>query len=304
MLLNPAIAEQVEQAAAAAAPVLILGETGTGKEVVARAIHRNGPFVTIDCGAITGTLLESEIFGHARGAFTGADRDKAGLIAQADKGTAFFDEIGDLPHELQVKLLRVIQEKQYRPVGSTVWKSVNFRVIAATHRHLARLVAEQKFREDLFYRLAVLRIDLPPLRERAAEIPYFIDHFIAKFGRGDEPMVSTAVLRALFSYRWPGNIRELSNVIERALAVRSGAIISLSDLPEEVAYSEAWTSAQSFHRWEAAGNPQKLVSLDEAEKRHIVQALQVFKGDRIRTAESLGISRTTLFRKIQRYGLP
>lgn len=306
MLLYRGIAEQVEQAAASSAPVLLLGESGTGKEVVAQAIHRAGPFITIDCGAITGTLLESEIFGHVRGAFTGADRDKLGLIAQADKGTAFFDEIGDLPLELQVKLLRVIQEKQYRPVGATAWKRINFRVIAATHRNLSRLVAEEKFRQDLYYRLAVLSIDLPPLRDRPGEIPYLIDHFLSKFAGTEAPMLSTGALKAMFRYHWPGNIRELSNVIERAIAVMTGPIITLGDLPGAVAYSEAWSSAQAFSRWEDDDKPTgtQPVSLEEMEKRHISATVQRVNGDRQRAAEILGISRTTLFRKMRRYGLP
>jgi transcriptional regulator with PAS, ATPase and Fis domain len=296
----------IEQVGRVRSPVLVLGETGTGKEVVARAIHeveRQGAFVTIDCGAITGTLMESEMFGHVRGAFTGADRNKRGLIAEAHNGTAFFDEIGDLALDLQVKLLRVLQEKRYRPVGSTRYEDSEFRVIAATHRDLPQWIEQGRFREDLYYRLNVIRILIPPLRDRPEELPALVDHLLEKFAHGAPPMLSSATMRALFHYRWPGNVRELSNVIERAVALGDGALLCLGDLPETVAYGEAFHSAQSFARWDQAGAGVVAGTLAEAEKRHILATLARYSGDRTQTADVLGISRTTLFRKLREYGV-
>ena len=300
--LSREILAVVEQAGRVRSGVLILGDTGTGKEVVARAIHQvgnRGRFVTIDCGAITGTLLESEMFGHVRGAFTGADRRKRGLLADAHGGTAFFDEIGDLALDLQVKLLRVLQEKRYRPVGSTEWESSDFRAIAATHRNLPELMAQERFRSDLYYRLNVITVHLKPLRERPEELPGLIDYLLYVFSSGAPPMVSSAAMRALFNYTWPGNVRELSNVIERALAVSEGPMLRLQDLPPEIVDGTPCLEPECFAGQGSAGQG----SLAEAERRHILAALARRDGDRTQTAEDLGISRTTLFRKLKEYGV-
>jgi transcriptional regulator with PAS, ATPase and Fis domain len=216
-------------------PVLLLGETGTGKEVVARAIHNAtpaGPFVTIDCSALVGPLMESELFGHARGAFTGAFTAKIGLIELANTGTAFFDEIGELPLDLQAKLLRVLQEKEFRPVGSLTQRKSDFRIVAATNRDLAKEVERGTFRRDLYYRLNVVNLRLAPLRERKEDIAQLVEHFMAAYGRNH--VITSETMDAMMEYDWPGNVRELENCIQHMVAVNSGPLLHTHDLPSAV----------------------------------------------------------------------
>lgn len=216
-------------------PALLLGETGTGKEVVARSIHQvagQGPFVTIDCSALVGPLVESELFGHVRGAFTGAAGNKTGLIEHANGGTAFFDEIGELPLELQAKLLRVLQEKEFRPVGSLSTRRSDFRIIAATNRDLAKEVERGTFRRDLFFRLNVVTVKIPSLRERADDVPMLVEHFLDRFGNGQ--VLGPEVIEALLAYEWPGNVRELENCIQHLVAVNSGPVLHTTDLPSSI----------------------------------------------------------------------
>src|SRR5271156_482793 len=213
-------------------PVLLLGETGTGKEVGARSIHGVtpiGPFVTIDCSSLVGPLMESELFGHVKGAFTGAVGAKTGLIESADGGTAFFDEIGELPLDLQAKLLRVLQEKEFRPVGSLIQRRSDFRVLAATNRDLAKEVEKGTFRRDLFYRLNVVNLRIAPLRDRKEDIPALIAHFLARHGR--HHTLTQETLEAMISYDWPGNVRELENCIQHMVAINSGPLLHVVELP-------------------------------------------------------------------------
>ena len=213
-------------------PVLLLGETGTGKEVVARSIHKVqpvGPFVTIDCSSLVGPLMESELFGHVKGAFTGAVTAKTGLIEVANGGTAFFDEIGELPLDLQAKLLRVLQEKEFRPVGSLTHRRSDFRVIAATNRDLAKEVEKGTFRRDLFYRLNVVNLRLAPLRDRKEDIPALIAHFLARHGKGHT--LTQETFEAMLSYDWPGNVRELENCIQHMVAINTGPLLHAAELP-------------------------------------------------------------------------
>src|SRR5579862_921271 len=216
-------------------PVLLLGETGTGKEVVARSIHSvnpTGSFVPIDCSSLVGPLMESELFGHVKGAFTGAVTQKTGLIEHANGGTAFFDEIGELPLDLQAKLLRVLQEKEFRPVGSLVHKRSDFRVIAATNRDLAKEVEKGSFRRDLYFRLNVINIRLAPLRERKEDIPALINHFLARIGGNHN--ITAEAMEVLLSYDWPGNVRELENCVQHMAAINSGPLLHLGDLPSNL----------------------------------------------------------------------
>src|SRR5271167_214434 len=213
-------------------PVLLLGETGTGKEVVARSIHKVqpvGPFVTIDCSSLVGPLMESELFGHVKGAFTGAVTPKTGLIEVADGGTAFFDEIGELPLDLQAKLLRVLQEKEFRPVGSLTHRRSDFRIIAATNRDLAKEVEKGTFRRDLYFRLNVINIRLAPLRDRKEDIPALIAHFLGRYG--NHHSLTQETLDAMLSYDWPGNVRELENCIQHMVAINSGPLLHVMELP-------------------------------------------------------------------------
>src|SRR5436305_10106563 len=225
------VSRMVEKLGRCRWPALLLGETGTGKEVVARAIHnicRSGPFVTIDCSSMVGPLMESELFGHVKGAFTGAAIAKIGLIETANGGTAFFDEIGELPLDLQAKLLRVLQEKEFRPVGSLTVKRSDFRIIAATNRDLAKEVDKGTFRRDLFYRLNVVTIRISPLRDRKEDIPLLISHFLARYGRNHT--LTQEVVNALLSYEWQGNVRELENCIQHMVAINSGHLLHVVDL--------------------------------------------------------------------------
>ncbi|HEY7337000.1 MAG TPA: sigma-54 dependent transcriptional regulator [Bryobacteraceae bacterium] len=310
-------------------PALILGETGTGKEVVAREIHaRNpqGPFVTIDCSSLVGPLMESELFGHVKGSFTGAAQSKTGLIEAANGGTAFFDEIGELPLDLQAKLLRVLQEKEFRPLGSLSVRRSDFRIIAATNRDLAKEVEKGSFRRDLFFRLNVVKIQLAPLRERQEDIPALIDHFLAR--AGVNRTLTAEALDAMMSYAWPGNVRELENCIQQMVALNSGPLLHVGDLPSPLQNHLAQKKFQYMavavaHGAEPKGeqhaaavgfvppseprNPplalasSPVVPLAELERRAIMHALDHTSGDRALAAHLLGIGRTTLYRKLKEY---
>jgi DNA-binding NtrC family response regulator len=287
-------------------PVLIQGESGTGKEVAARELFDNAPrghFVPIDCGSLVGPLMESELFGHMKGAFTGAGETKRGLLDLANGGTAFFDEIGDLPLDMQVKLLRVLQEREFRPVGSLQRIRVDIRVVAATHRDLQREVAAGRFREDLFHRLNVVRITLPPLRERKEDIPVLVDRFLT--GSGRQFVIAAQAMEAIERYEWPGNVRELKNCIDRMIAFHSGPVLHFNDLPSNVV--NGWHPETIAIRTMAAavGAPRGAVlPLQEVERRAIEQALAFTRGDRSMAAHLLGIGRTTLYRKLKEYGHP
>ncbi len=302
----------IRKAGDSRSPVLLLGESGTGKEIVARAIHDaagSGEFVPIDC-SLLGTLLETELFGHTKGAFTGAISSKAGLIALAEGGTAFFDEIGEFPGEMQAKLLRVLQEKEIRPVGALETHKANFRVIAATNRDLAREMERGNFRQDLYYRLNVVTLHLPPLRQRKEDIPELAAHFLARCGSSHQ--LSSELLQTMVAYDWPGNVRELENCIQRMVAVNSGPLLTTVDLPSalagpvEAALGAALPIAEFEENTPFSDPPRKppgILRLEELERNAIVDTLQFTAGDRSRTAQLLGIGRTTLYRKIKRYKL-
>jgi transcriptional regulator with PAS, ATPase and Fis domain len=272
--------------------VLITGATGTGKELVARALHRlsphaSGQFAVCNCSALVETLLESELFGYVRGAFTGADRDKMGLFEYANGGTVFLDEIGDLPLPAQVKLLRVLQEKQVQRVGSPVVRQVDVRVIGATHRALRQMVAGGQFREDLYYRLSMVEIPLPRLADRKEDLPLLQKHFVEKFAAQYHKPVRGITRRAqsrIASYSWPGNVRELENVIGNAAMMAVGTTIDLNDLPE---------SLRSFSP--SAGPEDDLITLEELQRRHLLRVLEHVGGNKARAAEILGISRATVY---------
>jgi two-component system NtrC family response regulator len=287
------------------ATVLIQGETGTGKELVARAIHHNSgrssrPFVPINCGAIPRDLVESELFGYVRGAFTGAMANKAGRFEAADGGTIFLDEVGELPLEAQVKLLRVLQEGEVNKLGANTPVKIDVRVIAATHRDLSAMVEDGTFREDLYYRLAVVPLRVPPLRERREDIPELID---ALFQRAKERhgmldvRLASAVHQRLVAYRWPGNVRQLENVLERLLVLSSADLITLEDLPEELVPAPA--SSSSF--W--PNLPEEGISLEAIERELISRALEKFSGNQTQAARYLDISRRTLIYRMEKHGL-
>jgi DNA-binding NtrC family response regulator len=291
------------------ASVLINGESGTGKTLLARTLHENSeraqqPFVVIDCGALPPSLLESELFGHARGAFTGATRDKAGLIESADGGTLLLDEIASAPLDLQVKLLRVIQERAFERVGETRTRTVNVRLIAATNRDLPEEVAAGRFREDLYYRIHVVRLDLPPLRERPGDVPLlaetFLRRYCAEYGRELRGIRADALAR-LAAAPWPGNVRQLENCLERAVLLAQGTEIVPADLGDEIRPAAALEQAAEQGQ---ADEPLTLKrALEGPERRIIERALQLNGGNRKRTAEMLGVNRTTLFNKMRKYEL-
>ena len=294
----------IAKAANSAHPVLILGESGTGKELVARSIHfcgsyRDRPFIPVDCGSLVPTLIESELFGYVRGAFTGAARSKDGLLATADGGTIFLDEVGELPIDLQSKLLRAIQEKEIRPVGSTRAIPINVRILAATNRDLEAAVQQGDFRRDLYFRLNVLTLRIPALRERKQDIPLLAGHILERVARttGVHRNLSDEVLRRMLDYDWPGNVRELENCLERACALSSSSTLQIGDLPTNLRNFEVPQYYDHGH-----GNGHSIVPLSEVEKRAIMQAIDELHGDKLEAARQLGIGKTTLYRKLKEYG--
>jgi two-component system, NtrC family, response regulator AtoC len=286
-------------------PVLISGESGTGKELVARAIHFRGPmaqshFVAVDCGALVPTLMESELFGYEKGAFTGATKTKAGLFQAANGGTIFLDEIGELPLEMQAKLLRVLQEKEVRPVGSNEKIDVDVRVMAATNRDLESAYRTGTFRKDLYFRLNVVTVHIPPLRERRSDIPMLVHHFLNRYAAGIHMQVTPAAMKSLLQYDWPGNVRELENCIERAITLGDRQTIDVRDLPPSM-------------RTELPSNPEmnaqdaaslSTTALAEMEKMTILRVFEQAHGDKALAGKMLGISRATLYRKLKRYNIP
>ena len=288
----------IERVSQHAYPVLILGESGTGKELVARSVHfsgvrRNKPFIPVDCSSLVPTLIEAELFGYVKGAFTGALHAKQGLMEIADGGTLFLDEIGDLPFDMQAKLLRALQEKEVRPVGSTDRIPLSARIIAATNRDLDAAVRQGTFRQDLFFRLNVVQIKIPPLRERKTDIPLLVNSFLEKFSEanGRVRTISEDAIARMMAYDWPGNVRELENAIERAIALGSGPILHAGDLPTNLQYGTGDRLPQN----------DELLPLDELERRAILRALREAGGDKLAAARMLGIGKTTLYRKLKQY---
>ncbi len=280
-------------------PVLILGESGTGKELVARSIHFSGPrkqkpFIPVDCSSLVPTLIESELFGYVKGAFTGATHTKMGLMEAAQEGTLFLDEVGDMPVDLQAKLLRALQEREVKPVGSTGRIPINVRIMAATNRDLDIAIRDGHFRQDLYFRLNVVQVKLPPLRERKTDIPLLVNSFLEKFCDPQRPMrtISEDAMRRLLAYDWPGNVRELENAVERAVALGSGPIVHVGDLPSNLQYAHAERSTEP---------EELLLSLEGLERRAIGRALRQTSGDKLAAARLLGIGKTTLYRKLKQY---
>ena len=279
-------------------PVLILGESGTGKELVAKSVHFSGPrkdrpFAPVDCSALVPTLIESELFGYVKGAFTGAMQAKQGLLEAAKGGTLFLDEIGDMPVDLQAKLLRALQEREVKPVGSTERRQINVRVIAATNRDLDSAIRAGTFRQDLYFRLNVVQVKLPPLRDRKSDIPILVAAFLEKFSESNGPVrtISDDAMRRLIAYDWPGNVRELENAIERAVALGSGPIVHVADLPSNLQYSAS----------ERVPEKDEILPLEELERRAILRTLRETGGDKLSAARMLGIGKTTLYRKLKLY---
>ncbi len=285
------------------APVLISGESGTGKELVARALHmrsryKNGPFVAVNCAAVPATLLESTLFGHVRGAFTDAKSSREGLFVQADHGTLFLDEIGEMALEMQSKLLRVLQERRVRPVGGSSEVPFDTRIVAATNKDLEDAVEKARFREDLYYRINVVGIDVPPLRRRGNDILLLAQHFVESVaGRSDKPVrgIASEAARRLIDYDWPGNVRQLQNVIERAVALTRFDKLTVDDLPERI------THYQSTQLVVADDDPDHMLSLDQLERRYIERVLKATGGNKTQAARVLGLDRRTLYRKLERY---
>jgi two-component system response regulator HydG len=281
-------------------PVLILGESGTGKEMVAKSIHFSGPrkdrqFAPVDCSALVPTLIESELFGYVKGAFTGAQQGKQGLLEAAQGGTLFLDEIGDMPVDLQAKLLRALQEREVKPVGSTERRRIDVRIIAATNRDLESAIKSGSFRQDLYFRLNVVQLKLPPLRERKSDIPLLVTSFLDKFSDPQQPprTISEDAMRQLIGYDWPGNVRELENAIERAVALGSGPIVHVADLPSSLHYPAT----------ERVPEKNELLPLEELERRAILRTLRETGDDKLAAARILGIGKTTLYRKLKQYHL-
>ena len=305
--------------------VLISGESGTGKELVARAIHFRGafanrPFVAVDCGSLVPTLIESELFGYEKGAFTGALKSKQGLFQSADTGSVFLDEIGELPLELQAKLLRVLQEKEIRPVGSNQRVKVDVRIIAATNRDLEAAYKNGTFRKDLYFRLNVVTVHVPALRERRSDIPMLVQWFCERYAPGADLRVSNAAMKSLLNYDWPGNVRELENCIERAVALGDGTLIDLGDLPPSIAgldsspartpsnsapelVSDLAAAAELRSTDGQASAPLSTTDLEDIERATIQRVFEQVKGDKALAGRMLGISRATLYRKLKRYNI-
>ena len=300
-----AVYDLIERVADSETTVLVTGESGTGKELAAKALHsvsrrRNRPFVAINCAAMPEGVLESELFGHTKGAFTDAKNDRPGLFVQAEGGTLFLDEIGDLPHTLQPKLLRVLQERTVRPVGGRSWLPINVRLIAATNRDLELAIEEGRFREDLYYRINVVHIDLPPLRSRGGDVLPLAQHFLRLFAsRADKSIVGIAPAAAekLVAYTWPGNVRELQNCIERSVALARYDPIGVDDLPEKI------RSYQSSHVLVAGDDPSELVRMEELERRYIVRVMEAVSGNKTAAARILGLDRKRLYRILDRLGI-
>ena len=285
-------------------PVLVHGESGSGKEMVARAIHFSGPyrdkpFIPVDCGSLAPAMIESELFGYVKGAFTGAVRSKEGLLCLAHGGTIFLDEIAELPVDLQAKLLRALQEKEIRPLGSTRPTPIDVRIIAATTRDLDMAIHQGSFRRDLYFRLNVVSLRLPQLRERKEDIRLLTDHFLDRISRsmGVRYTINPEAIKQLQAYDWPGNVRELENCLERTAALSSGPMLNVNDLPPQVQHASVVVSINA----QQAKN--RIVPLVELEKQAIMTALQQLEGDKLMTAKMLGIGKTTLYRKLKEYGI-
>ena len=296
-----AVYKQIARAADTTAPVLIIGESGTGKELVARAVHAHSPraarpFVAVNCGAIVETLLESELYGHVRGSFTGAVSDTKGIFEQGHLGTVFLDEIGETSPGLQVKLLRVLEESEVRPVGGHRTVRVDIRIVAATNTDIEKAVTEGRFRIDLYYRLGVITIAMPPLRDRREDIPLLAERFLRNAcSRAQRNVaISAPAMAALTTYDWPGNVRELENTVERLVVFSRGSVIDVADLP---------VTLQGGPQDLKTGLFQDLPSLDELERRYLRHVLEAVGGNRTRAAEVLGIDRRTLYRMAERYGI-
>jgi two-component system NtrC family response regulator len=296
------VLDMAGRVAASDASVLITGESGTGKELLAKGIHYNspraeGPFVAVNCAAIPEHLIESELFGHVRGAFTGAVKDKEGKFEIATSGTLFLDEIGDLRVDLQAKILRALQERQVDRVGGKHPVSVDVRIIAATNKDIERAVKEGSFREDLYYRLSVITLHMPPLRERRDDIPMLVQHFLKKFNRGSDVRIDPEALAMLTAYGWPGNVRELENSIERASVLKRGDTITPAELPDKLKKEK--TSVENI----ILNLPDEGIALEDLEKNLIIKALEKHKGNQTRAAEYLGITRPTLIYRMEKYGI-
>jgi DNA-binding NtrC family response regulator len=293
------IYKMTERVAQHECPVLILGESGTGKELVARSVHfsgprKNHPFVPVDCSSLVPTLIESELFGYVKGAFTGALQAKRGLLEAAQGGTLFLDEIGDMPLDLQVKLLRALQEHEVRPVGSTERRQINVRIIAATNRDLESAIRTGAFRQDLYFRLNVVQLRLPALCDRKSDIPLLVTYFLEKFSgtHGTTRKISNDAMKRLMAYDWPGNVRELENAIEHAVALGTNPIINEGDLPSSLQYPKTL----------CVPGRNEIVPLEELERRAVLHALRE-TGDKLIAARMLGIGKTTLYRKLKRYDM-
>ena len=295
----------IERVADSETTVFVTGESGTGKELVAAALHslsrrRDQPFIAINCAAMPEGVLESELFGHTRGAFTDAKNDRPGLFLQAEGGTLFLDEIGDLPLTLQPKLLRVLQERTVRPVGGRSWVPINVRLIVATNRDLETAIEDGRFREDLYYRINVVHIDLPPLRSRAGDVLPLAQHFLRQFAaraRKNILGISPAAAEKLVGYVWPGNVRELQNCIERSVALARYDQVGVDDLPERV------RSYRSSHVIVAGDDPSELVRMEELERRYIVRVMETVGGNKTAAARILGLDRKRLYRMLDRLGI-
>jgi two-component system response regulator AtoC len=286
-------------------PVLISGESGTGKELAARAIHFRGsmaqtPFVAVDCGSLVPTLMESELFGYEKGAFTGATKSKHGLFHSANGGTIFLDEIGELPLEMQAKLLRVLQEKEVRPVGSNEKVNVDVRVIAATNRDLEAAYRNGTFRKDLYFRLNVVTVHLPALRDRRSDIPILVHHFLDRYAKGSHVQVTPAAMKSLLQYDWPGNVRELENCIARAITLGDHETIDVVDLPPAIRTEQTDSAAAPSQD----SGSLSTTALAEMERMTILRVFEQANGDKALAGKMLGISRATLYRKLKRYNIP
>ena len=303
-----ALCATIRKVARSHTTVLVTGESGTGKELVARAVHVHSeraarPFIAVNCGAMVGNLLESELFGHVKGAFTGAHAAKPGLVTAASRGTLFLDEVGELALDMQPKLLRLLQEGEVKAVGAVETRNVDVRVVAATNRDLRQQVDEKAFREDLFYRLNVIAIEVPPLRDRPEDIPILVDSFIREAAmKARRPIegVTAGAMAYLQSRPWPGNVRELQNAIERCVILSSVSVLDVGDFDSELS-PEAFTPHPSPAPLSTASYPFEGLSLDDVERRHIDHVLRVCGGQKSRAAEMLGINRTTLWKKLRRY---